>query len=63
MNPSGSVISQFDYTYNVVGDILTWTQANSGQTNAQQYAFGYDVLRTFLTSYFWPNWRRKVFWG
>ena len=42
MNPSGGVISQFDYTYNVVGDILTWTQANSGQTNAQQYAFGYD---------------------
>jgi hypothetical protein len=28
---AAAVISQFDYTYNPVGNIVTWTQANSGQ--------------------------------
>ncbi len=42
LDPSDAVISQFDYTYNGVGDILTWTQANSGQTNPRRYDFGYD---------------------
>jgi len=42
LNPSGGVISKFDYTYNTVGDILTWTQANSGTANAHNYTFGYD---------------------
>jgi RHS repeat-associated protein len=37
------VISQFDYTYNANGDILTWTQANSGQPNAHRFDFGYDA--------------------
>jgi YD repeat-containing protein len=39
---SSNVISQFDYTYIAVGNISTWTQANSGAANPQQYNFGYD---------------------
>ena len=41
---SGSTaISQFDYTYDAVGNILTWAQANTGQTQgAAQYGFDYD---------------------
>jgi YD repeat-containing protein len=39
---NSAVVSQFNYTYNAVGDILTWTQANSGLTDPQQYALGYD---------------------
>jgi len=42
LNPSGNIISQFDYTYNPVGEILSWAQSNSGLSNARQYAFGYD---------------------
>jgi RHS repeat-associated protein len=42
LDPSSAVISQFDYTYNPVGQITTWTQANSGGANPQQYNFGYD---------------------
>ena len=42
LDPSSSVISQFDYSYNPVGNILTWTQANSGVTNPRRYDLGYD---------------------
>jgi RHS repeat-associated protein len=42
LDPTSAVISQFDYTYNATGDILTWTQANSGQANPRRYDFGYD---------------------
>ena len=42
LDPSVAVISQFDYTYNAVGNILTWTQANSGTVNPKRYDFGYD---------------------
>ena len=39
----GSVISQFDYAYNAVGEMATWTLNNSGLAQAQQYTFGYDA--------------------
>jgi len=39
-----SIISQFDYTYNVVGAITTWKQANSGLADPRQYALGYDAV-------------------
>jgi RHS repeat-associated protein len=42
LDPSRAVISQFDYTYNPVGNISAWTQANSGATNPRRYDFGYD---------------------
>ena len=44
LDPASQVISKFNYTYSPAGDILTWTQANSGQTsgNPVQYGFDYD---------------------
>lgn len=43
LDPSSVVISQFDYTYNPVGNILSWTQANSSLTNPRRYDFSYDA--------------------
>ncbi|HEX4662635.1 MAG TPA: hypothetical protein VH144_03400, partial [Candidatus Saccharimonadales bacterium] len=43
LDQSSVAISQFDYTYNSAGNILTWTQANSDQTNPRRYDFGYDA--------------------
>lgn len=43
LDPISAVISQFDYTYNPIGNIATWTQANSGQANPRRYDFGYDA--------------------
>ena len=43
LDPSSAVISQFDYTYNSVGNILSWTQANSSLTNPRRYDFSYDA--------------------
>ena len=40
---AASLLSQFDYTYNAVGDILSWTQNNPGLAHPRQYAFGYDA--------------------
>ncbi len=40
---SGGLLSQFDYTYSAVGDILSWTQNNPGLPHPRQYAFGYDA--------------------
>ena len=42
LDPSNAVISQFDYTYSPVGQISSWTQANSGTANSRRYDFGYD---------------------
>jgi RHS repeat-associated protein len=44
LNPSAGVISQFDYTYNLVGNITTWTQADSDMANSRRYDFGYDAV-------------------
>ena len=43
LDPSNAVISQFDYTYNPVGQITSWIQANSGQANSRRYDYGYDA--------------------
>jgi hypothetical protein len=42
IDSSSNVISQFDYTFNAVGNILSWTQADSGTTNPKRYDLGYD---------------------
>jgi RHS repeat-associated protein len=42
LDQSGAAISQFDYDYNPVGDIKTWTQTTSGPAVARRYEFGYD---------------------
>ena len=39
--PDGSMLSKFDYTYNAVGNILTWQQ-QAGSSAAQVYQLGYD---------------------
>ncbi len=38
----GTVLSQFDYTYDPVGNIATWQQ-QLGATPAKVYTFGYDM--------------------
>jgi len=43
LNSSSNPISQFDYTYNPAGQIVSWTQANSGVANPRRYDFGYDA--------------------
>jgi RHS repeat-associated protein len=65
LDPPTGVISQFDYTYNAVGNIMGWAQANSGQTAAQRYDFGYDgadqlrsaVLKDANTQVVWKDYR------
>jgi RHS repeat-associated protein len=39
-----SEISRFDYTYDSVGSVLTWTQRNSGSPGAKRFQFGYDAI-------------------
>lgn len=43
LDPSSAVISQFDYAYNSVGQITSWTRADSGMANPRRYDFGYDA--------------------
>jgi len=37
------ILSQFDYTYDAVGQILTWTQNYNGAANPQRYEPRYDL--------------------
>jgi RHS repeat-associated protein len=39
--PGGATLSKFDYTYNAVGNILTWQQQTASNP-AQVYQYGYD---------------------
>jgi RHS repeat-associated protein len=39
--PSGATLSKFDYTYNAVGNILTWRQ--QADTTAVLWEYGYDA--------------------
>src|SRR5207237_590016 len=39
--PNGSTLSKFDYTYNAVGNILTWRQQSD--TTAVVWEYGYDA--------------------
>lgn len=41
-NPSAATLSKFDYTYDVVGNILTWRQERAGATT-QRYTFEHDL--------------------
>jgi RHS repeat-associated protein len=43
LNPSGGIISQFDYLYNPVGDITSWTVRQGGAATAATYTLGYDA--------------------
>jgi RHS repeat-associated protein len=42
-NPSAATLSKFDYTYDTVGNILTWRQERAGATT-QLYTFTYDLV-------------------
>ena len=44
------LISQFDYTYDVEGQIGSWTQDNSALSRSQRYDFGYDNADQLLTA-------------
>src|SRR6266404_3948225 len=44
------LISQFDYTYDVEGQIASWTQDNSALSRSQRYDFGYDNADQLLTA-------------
>ena len=44
------LISQFDYTYDVEGQIGSWTQDNSALSRSQRYDFGYDYADQLLTA-------------
>ncbi len=47
LNPAKASLSQFDYTYDVVGQIKTWTQ-KPGTANAAIHAFSYDAVDQLL---------------
>jgi len=47
---NNNMISKFDYTYDAVGNIQTWTQKNSGLTAALQYQLGYDTDDQLLSA-------------
>jgi YD repeat-containing protein len=42
-NPSAATLSRFDYTYDTVGNILTWRQERAGAA-AQLYTFTHDLV-------------------
>jgi RHS repeat-associated protein len=45
----GTALSQFDYTYDAVGNIKTWTQQR-GTDPAKVYTLGYDAADQLLTA-------------
>jgi len=42
-NPSAATLSKFDYTYDPVGNILTWRQERAGAA-AKRYTFSHDAV-------------------
>ncbi|HJP60462.1 MAG TPA: RHS repeat-associated core domain-containing protein, partial [Gemmatimonadaceae bacterium] len=42
-NPSAATLSKFDYTYDTVGNILTWRQERAGSA-AKLYTFTHDLV-------------------
>jgi RHS repeat-associated protein len=44
VDPAGATISEFDYGYDPVSNIIAWTQANSGVATPQRYELGYDAI-------------------
>ena len=49
LDPSSSVLSQFNYGYSAVGDVTSWTLANSGTTGSQGYSLGYDAADQLIS--------------
>lgn len=47
-NPSAATLSKFDYTYDAVGNIVTWRQERAGSA-AKIYSFTHDLANQ-LTS-------------
>ena len=45
----GTVLSQFDYAYDAVGNIATWQQ-QIGATPAKRYTFGYDPVDQIISA-------------
>jgi RHS repeat-associated protein len=42
-NPSAATLSKFDYTYDTIGNILTWRQERAGSA-AKKYTFTHDLV-------------------
>jgi RHS repeat-associated protein len=52
--PGGATLSRFEYTYDAVGNILTWLQqADSNQPN--MYQFGYDPADQLTAAILWTT--------
>ncbi|MDE3155354.1 MAG: peptidase C39, bacteriocin processing, partial [Acidobacteriota bacterium] len=47
--PTGTTLSRFDYTYNAVGDILTWQQ-QADTAPADTWTYGYDRADQLTTA-------------
>ena len=47
---ANALISQFDYTYDTEGQILTWTKNNPSQTSAQRFDLEYDNADQLLNA-------------
>ena len=45
-----NLISQFDYTYDAEGEILTWTKNYAGLAAPQRFDLGYDNADQVLTA-------------
>jgi RHS repeat-associated protein len=48
-NPSAATLSKFDYTYDAVGNILTWRQERAGATT-QRYTFTNDAVDQLISA-------------
>src|SRR6266403_1357139 len=49
-NANKQLISQFDYTYDVEGEITTWTKNYAGLAAPQRFDLGYDNADQLLTA-------------
>ncbi len=49
-DPQNNIVSQFDYGYNAVGNITSWTQQNNGGGTVGAYSFGYDGGDEIITA-------------
>jgi RHS repeat-associated protein len=50
LNSKNALLSQFDYTYDVEGEILTWTKNYAGLAAPQRFDFGYDTADRLTTA-------------
>jgi RHS repeat-associated protein len=50
LNSSSALISQFDYTYDVEGEITTWKKNYAGLAAPQRFDLGYDNADQLLTA-------------